>query len=153
MLKPGDRAPDFDAKDQEDRVVRLSSLLASGPVVLYFYPRDFTRVCTAQACLFRDAHSELQALGGAQVVGVNVGDATSHGAFSRKHQLNFPLVVDEGGRIARAYGVNRPLGLFTKRVTFVIAADGVVRGVFHHELSAERHLEDVRNALAALPTS
>jgi peroxiredoxin Q/BCP len=149
VLKPGQPAPDFDAVDHEGKTVRLSALLTAGPVVLYFYPKDFTRVCTQQACMFRDARTELADIAGAQVVGVNAA-GSSHGSFAQKHSLNFPLLVDEGGRIAKAYGVSRPFGLFVKRVTFVIDTRSVIRGVFHHELSAERHLESVREVLAVL---
>ena len=93
----------------------------------------------------------MQALG-ARVVGVNQGDAESHAEFARSHALTFPLLSDHDRAIARAFGVTRPLGLPPRRATFVIDRAGVVRGAFHHELSAQKHLDDVRSLLRTLDT-
>jgi peroxiredoxin Q/BCP len=146
MLKTGDRAPSFRGPDQHGRDVSLDELVKNGPVVLYFYPKDFTRVCTDQACMFRDVRSELAGQG-VQVVGVSVDDEGSHGRFAAQHGVDFPLLSDKNREIARAYGALQPFGVFAKRVTFVIDQGGIIRGVFHHELSAKRHLEGVRTIL------
>jgi peroxiredoxin Q/BCP len=95
---------------------------------LYFYPRDGTPGCTREACAFRDAWTRLAATG-AQVIGVSSDDVASHARFAREHHLSFPLLSDDGGAIARAYGVRRTFGL-ESRVTFIIDAEGRVARVF-----------------------
>jgi peroxiredoxin Q/BCP len=144
-LTPGSVAPDFEATDQSGAQVTLTDLLSLGRLVLYFYPRDFTRVCTAEACLFRDASRELAQLN-ATIAGVSTDTVASHADFAARHQIPFRLIADPDRRITRAYDADRWLG-FTKRVTYVIDSDRKVLGAFHHELSAQKHLEDVRRVL------
>ncbi len=88
MLSVGDTAPDFSGTDQHGNAISLGSLLERGKLVLYFYPKDFTPVCTAQACTFRDATSDLAALG-TNVVGVSGDTAESHERFGQKHSVPF----------------------------------------------------------------
>jgi len=149
MLKVGERAPDIEATDQHGRPFRLADALEKGPVVLYFYPKDFTPVCTREACLFRDAYEDLTDVAG-DIVGVSLDAPDTHRRFAERHQLPFPLLADEGKRIAKRFGALQLFGLMTKRVTFVIDRDGIVRGVFHHELSADKHLAEVRKILERL---
>ncbi|HVY47958.1 MAG TPA: peroxiredoxin [Minicystis sp.] len=149
MLEVGAQAPDFAAKDHHGREVSLARLLEQGPVVLYFYSRDFTPICTREACAFRDAYEELRDLG-AQVVGVSADADDSHRRFAAAHQIPFPLVGDPDRAIQRAYGAFRVFGLFNQRLTFVIDRAGVVRAAIHHEMRASRHAEDVRQALRSL---
>lgn len=149
MLDVNDEAPDFQGSDQAGRQIALQDLLQRGPVVLYFYPKDFTPGCTQEACFFRDAYDELKDQG-AEVVGVSVDGEDTHRRFAEKHGLAFPLLSDKDRRISRDYGAQRLFGLFTKRVTFVIDRERRIRGVFHHELNPGRHLEDVRRCLASL---
>ena len=142
-LRVGDRLPDvtlFDASGE----VPLRSLVGAGPLVLYFYPRDETPVCTAQACAFRDAYEDFLAAG-AQVVGVSSDDAASHARFASRHDLPFRLLEDRGGGARAALGIPRRLGLLPGRVTYVIDREGVVRYTFD---SAFRGREHVRRALA-----
>ena len=149
MAKVGERAPAFRARDQHGAEVALEDLLARGAVVLYFYPHDFTPVCTAQACQFRDAYEELLGLG-ASIVGVSTDDESSHAKVASRHSVPFSLLADGDKRISNAYGVNAFFGLRTVRKTFLIDRTGVIRGVYHHELSAGAHVEDVRRGLRAL---
>lgn len=149
MIEVGQVAPPFAGRDQRGRDVRSEALLAEGPVVLYFYPKDFTAGCTREACLFRDAFEELVGLG-ATIVGVSADDGESHRRFAERYQLPFALISDPDRALARAYGITRPLGLGTRRVTFVIAKDGRVRGAFHHELSMSSHVRDVKALLARM---
>jgi thioredoxin-dependent peroxiredoxin len=144
-LTPGSKAPDFQGIDQNGTSVSLTELLAAGRLVLYFYPRDFTRVCTAEACLFRDAKRELNQLN-ATVAGVSTDTSDSHRRFAAEHQLDFRLIADPERVITRAYDADRWLG-FTKRVTYVIDHDRTILGAFQHELSAQKHLADVRRVL------
>jgi peroxiredoxin Q/BCP len=146
MLQRGDIAPEFTTIDQHGYECSLSSMLRDGPLVLYFYPRDFSFVCTREACAFRDEHAEIT-IAGAMVCGVSPDSRASHERFSDINEIPFPLVADEDGEILRAYDVGSFLGLFAKRVTYVIDQDRRVRSVHHHELSAQRHVEGVKESL------
>jgi peroxiredoxin Q/BCP len=148
MLAVGDLAPDFSGQDQHGKQVSLSTLLERGRLVLYFYPKDFTPVCTAQACTFRDAQSELAELS-TNVVGISGDSADSHGRFGEKHRVSFSLLSDPEHRIIKAYGATWPLFNRIRRVTYVIGTDRRILGAFNHELSAEKHLADVKRVLNA----
>lgn len=146
MLQAGDTAPPLDTLDHRGRHVVLDELLQRGPVVVYFYPRDQTRGCTAQACAFRDASAQLAELG-CEVIGVSYDSLDSHRAFAELHHLPFSLVADGDHALAKAYGVTGMLNLLPKRVTFLIGAGRKVLGVFHHELDMRAHVRDVLAAL------
>jgi len=146
MLKVGDLAPEFNAQDQHGNTITLTGLLERGRLVLYFYPRDFTPVCTAQACTFRDASSELAALS-ANVVGVSGDPVDSHQRFAEKHGVPFSLIADPQRRIIKPYGASLPIINHTLRITYVIDTNRRILGAFHHELSAAKHLTDVKKAL------
>jgi peroxiredoxin Q/BCP len=148
MLKVGDIAPDFSAQDQHGKSLSLGSLLERGRLIIYFYPKDFTPVCTAQACTFRDASEGLTELG-ATVVGVSGDSADSHQRFAAKHSVPFSLIADPERRIQKPYGALMPILNRTLRVTYVIDTDRRILGAFHHELSAAKHLSDVKQALEA----
>ncbi|MEZ4254467.1 MAG: peroxiredoxin [Polyangiales bacterium] len=111
MLKVGDPAPHVSGRDQGGKPVALGDLWAQGPVVLFFYPKDFTPVCTREACHFRDAYGDLRARG-VQVVGVSDDDPESHLRFQEAHQLPYPLLTDEGRAMANAFGLRGTLGLW-----------------------------------------
>jgi thioredoxin-dependent peroxiredoxin len=147
MLAVGDIAPDFSGEDQHGKKVTLSSLLERGKLVIYFYPKDFTPVCTAQACTFRDATSDLAELG-TNVVGVSGDTGESHQRFGTAHGVPFSLLPDPEHRIIKAYGATWLFGR-TRRVTYVIGPDRRILGAFHHELSAAKHLSDVKRLLQA----
>lgn len=147
MLPKGSLAPDFEGIDQHGKRLTLQTLLERGKLVLYFYPRDFTRVCTTEACLFRDSLNELSGLA-AHVVGVSTDNVETHRKFAERYQVTFPLLADEAGLIAKAYHADRWFFGLTKRMTYVIAENREILGVFHHELSAAKHVSDVRKLLA-----
>jgi peroxiredoxin Q/BCP len=149
MLDVGTPAPAFHGVDQHGKEQSLDRLIARGPLVLYFYPKDFTPICTQEACIFRDAYEEIRELG-AEVVGVSIDGMESHKQFAARYQLPFPLLADPDKHILQAYGALKAFGLFTWRVTFVIDRRGIIRGSFAHQLSARKHLEDVRKALREL---
>ncbi len=148
MLKVGETAPEFSAQDQHGVTLTLGGLLARGRLILYFYPKDFTPVCTAQACTFRDAASELGTLS-ANVVGVSGDKEESHQRFAEKHSVPFSLIADPERRIIKAYGASMPILNRTLRVTYVIDTNRHILGAFHHELSAAKHLSDVKAVLGA----
>lgn len=125
MLNVGDRAPDFHTEDQTGTSHRLSDALASGPVILYFYPADFSPLCTAQACAVRDTAPAL-ASASIRVLGISPQSAASHQRFARQYGLDFPLLSDTGKQIIRAYGVDGPLGIGVRRATFLVGKDGLI---------------------------
>ena len=148
MLKVGELAPEFSAQDQHGNPITLTGLLERGRLILYFYPRDFTPVCTAQVCTFRDASSELAALS-ANVVGVSGDAAESHQRFAEKHGVSFSLIADPERRIIKLYRASLPILNHTLRITYVIDSNRRILAALHHELSAAKHLEGVKRALEA----
>ncbi len=135
----GDRSPDFTARSHTGREVSLADYRGKSAVVLFFYPKDGTAICTKEACSFRDAYEDfLQA--GAVVIGVSSDSAERHRAFAGGHRLPFVLVADEDGSLRKAFGVPKTLGIVPGRVTYVIDKDGVVRHVFSSQFSADRHV-------------
>ena len=146
-MEPGDLAPDFTLLDQHGVERSLVALAANGPVVLFFYPAALTKGCTAESCHFRDLAAEFAALG-AQRVGISMDDVAKQAAFDAANHLDYPLLADVGGRVARAYGVKRGLDVLrVRRTTFVIDADLRVLEVFASELHMAAHAD---RALAVL---
>ena len=143
----GDQAPDF-ALPSTAGEIRLSTLLARGPVLLVFYPGDDTPVCTKQLCNYRD---NLEVFGqlGVQVVAINHQSVDSHRAFAEKHKLPFPVVADSGGAVCREYGALNFLGM-AKRALVLVGRDGRIKWrrtdfpIFHQTAA------DVREAVAGL---
>ncbi|MGB3851562.1 MAG: thioredoxin-dependent thiol peroxidase [Tunicatimonas sp.] len=132
-LQPGDAAPDFTAPNQRGETVRLSDFRGK-KVVIYFYPKDDTPGCTAQACNLRDNHAELQQAGYV-VLGVSKDSAKSHDKFASKYNLPFALLADEDKSINEAYGVWKEKSMYGRtymgaaRTTFVIDEEGIITGV------------------------
>jgi len=137
----GDQAPDFTLPSQSGEPVRLSDRLGEQVVVLYFYPRDNTPGCTAEACAFRDSH-EVFSEAGAEVIGVSSDSADRHAAFAGQYDLPFTLLSDAGGRVRRSYGVPAVLGVLPGRVTYVIDRQGTVRHVFNSMTNIDQHVGD-----------
>lgn len=139
-LTEGTLAPRIETVDQDGRRVKLDF---QGVTVLYFYPKDDTPGCTAEACSFRDDLSEF-ARRGVRVYGVSTDDAESHKQFAQKFGLNFPLLADPDKKISQSYGVLSERG-FAQRVTFIIK-DGVIVKVFP-KASPDGHSRAVLEAL------
>lgn len=131
--QPGDPAPDFEALDQDGNRIRLQDLRGQ-KVALYFYPKDDTSGCTAQACNLRDNQTELRTAG-IKVLGVSIDGAKSHQKFATKYDLPFPLLVDEDKKIVEAYGVWQEKSMYgrkymgTMRYTFLIDEQGILEKV------------------------
>ncbi|MGG6266081.1 thioredoxin-dependent thiol peroxidase [Leptolyngbya sp. AN03gr2] len=149
-LNIGDRAPDFALPDTDGNLVKLSDLKGKR-VVLYFYPRDNTPGCTKEACGFRDAYEQYQSQE-IVVLGVSTDDAKSHEKFVKKFNLPFPLLIDEGGKIAEqyeSYGLKKFMGkeyLGITRNTFVISPDGTIEKIYRKvkpDLHATQILTDL----------
>lgn len=141
-LQVGDPAPDFSLADADGNTVSLAELKGKR-VVLYFYPRDSTPGCTKEACAFRDNYEAYQAKD-VVVLGVSADDAKSHQKFINKHNLPFPLLVDEGAEVATAYGsygLKKFMGkeyMGISRSTFVIGPDGTLEKIYR-KVKAEKH--------------
>ena len=148
-VQVGDTAPDFTLPSQSGDRVRLRDRLGERVVVLYFYPKDNTSGCTAEACAFRDSH-EVFTEAGAEVIGVSSDSAERHAAFAGKHNLPFTLLSDQGGRVRKQYGVPAVLGLLPGRVTYVIDRQGTVRHVFNSMTNINQHVGDALEVVRQL---
>jgi thioredoxin-dependent peroxiredoxin len=148
-IQAGDRAPEFTAQSQDGQQVSLADFRGKHVVVLYFYPKDGTPVCTKEACGFRDAY-EAFVQAGAVVIGVSGDSPATHLAFAGRQRLPFHLLSDQEGSLRRAFGVPKTLGLFPGRVTYVIDKEGVVRHVFNAQLAADRHVEEALETVRKL---
>jgi len=144
-LSTGDRAPLIAVTDQHG-IERRSDQLGGKALVLFFYPKDDTPGCTMEACAFRDSYADLQAMG-AEVWGVSGDDAASHQRFAQRHNLPYPLLVDSGNQLRKAFGVPSVLGLLPGRVTYVIDGQGVIRHVFNNLLDGPAHRREAIDAL------
>lgn len=148
-VKVGDLAPEFALKSQDGEVVKLGDLLARGPTVVYFYPKDNTPGCTAEASAFRDSYAKFGELG-AEVVGVSSDSVDSHKGFASDCNLPFKILSDADGAVRKRYGVQASMGFLPGRVTYVIDKGGVVRYVFSSQLHATRHVEEALKSLRAI---
>lgn len=153
MLKVGQEAPAFDVPASDGKRIRLEDFRGKKNVVLYFYPKDFTRVCTTETCGFRDMYQELVTTKETEVLGVSLDSDESHNKFAAHHKVPFPLIADKDRTLAKAYHAIGPLrGLIgiVKRVTFVIDKKGTIAAILQSELNADTHLEGVTAALNKL---
>ena len=149
-LDAGDRAPSFTLKDQDGKTHKLADY-KDQTLVLYFYPKDDTPGCTKQACSFRDLNAEIAAEGAA-VLGVSVDSAESHQKFREKYRLNFPLLVDDGAKVATRYGSWGEKVLYGRtsigmtRSTFIVGPNGKLLKVWKRAKAAD-HGDAVLKAL------
>lgn len=141
MLDVGSIAPDFSVPLSSVGKFRLSDCRGKKHVVLYFYPKDFTTVCTRQACLFSDHSDEIESLD-AILLGISADSSERHREFIKALNLNFPLGTDTDNSVARMYNVFR-LGFRRLRVTYVIDKAGIIAGALHHELFIDNHWKSV----------
>lgn len=137
----GERAPDFTLPRADGTPFRLSDAVRRGVVVLYFYPKDETMGCVAEACAFRDEY-DVFTEAGAEVVGVSADSSESHRQFAAHHRLPFVLLTDADGAVRKLYGVGKALGILDGRMTYVIDTKGVVRHVFSSRLQPIRHVAE-----------
>ncbi|CAG0973674.1 cytosolic tryparedoxin peroxidase, trypanosomatid typical 2-Cys peroxiredoxin [Anaerolineae bacterium] len=148
-LSVGDQAPDFTLLDQSNRSVQLSGLLEEGVVVLFFYPKDYSMGCTAEVCAFRDNFEAFRDAG-AIVVGVSADTTESHQGFAERHRLPFILLSDPEDAVHKLYGVEKTLGIFRGRVTYVIDQQGSIRHVFSSQINIDKHVKDALQIIRAI---
>lgn len=148
-VQVGDLAPDFTLPSQSGASVTLSDYRHRKVVVLYFYPKDYTRGCTAEACAFRDGYESFTEAG-AEVIGISSDSVGSHGGFANRHALPFLLLSDKGGQVRRRYGVPSVMGIVPGRVTYIIDQQGMVKHVFSSMMNIDRHVNDALAVVARL---
>jgi peroxiredoxin Q/BCP len=151
-LRVGQKAPDFDLTSSSGKQLRLADFLGKKNVVLYFYPADFTLVCTRETCGFRDAYEDL-ASKDTEVIGISVDSNESHERFAKEHKVPFALVSDSNFALSKTYDAAsffRTLIGKTGRVTYVIDKKGEIAGVFDSELRASKHVNGVRELIEKL---
>lgn len=144
----GSRAPDFELTSANGQKIRLSDYKGKKAVVLYFYPKDESAICTAEACSFRDSYEDFVAVG-AEVIGISDDPVSSHKGFASRHRLPFVLLSDPGGSVREQYGAKKTLGLIPGRITFVIDKNGIIRQRFDSQVRFNAH---VATALELLKT-
>ena len=145
-MRPGDTLEDFPATLDDGRQVRFFELLENGPVVLFFYPKSFTPGCTAESCHFRDLAAEFAEVG-AQRIGVSRDDVATQTKFRAEYDLDFPLIADTDGSVAKRLGAKRPGNLWSKRQTFVIDTDGTLLDVISSEMNMDVHADQALEVL------
>jgi peroxiredoxin Q/BCP len=146
-LRVGDALPSLTIHTHQGEVVSLRDL--HKPLVLFFYPKDGSPICTKEACAFRDAYQDFVDAG-AIVIGISGDSAQRHEEFAAAHRLPFLLASDADGQIRQTLGVSKSLGFLPGRVTYVIDQDGVVRHIFNSQLDAQRHVTEALNILRSL---
>jgi peroxiredoxin Q/BCP len=152
MLKAGDRAPEFVLQNDAGADTSLTDLLVHGPLILYFYPADFTPGCTKEACSIRDMHNDIQSVG-LRVAGISPQDAKSHTRFRKEHNLPFVLLCDPDKVAVKMYDVDGPFGVGVRRATFLIGRDRKIRDAVQADVLVSRHAEFIRKAIMLRETA
>jgi thioredoxin-dependent peroxiredoxin len=147
MLPIGSRAPEFTLPDQDGRNISLSTLLNRGPLILYFYPADFTPGCTREACMLRDLHSEILEVG-LTVAGVSPQAPERHQEFREKYKLPFTLLADVEKFVVKMYEVNGPLGIGVRRGTYLIDQSRQIKAAVLADFRISQHEDFIRKATA-----
>jgi peroxiredoxin Q/BCP len=148
-VRVGSVAPDFSLPSQSGEVIRLSDYFGKKVVVLFFYPKDGTAICTKEACAFRDSYEQFVEAG-AVVIGISSDTVEKHRAFAGQHALPFLLGADVNGALRKLYGVPKTMGFLPGRVTYVIDREGVVQLMFSAQLTADKHVSEALEAVRRL---
>lgn len=152
MLKARSRAPEFVLRNDQEQDTSLSDMLQAGPLILYFYPADFTPGCTKEACAFRDIHKDLVAVG-LNIAGVSPQDPASHARFRKEHNLPFTLLSDPEKIVIKMFGVDGPLGIGVRRATFLIGQDRGIHDAMLADIRISRHKEFIEKAIILRETA
>ncbi|MDH3304499.1 MAG: peroxiredoxin [Gammaproteobacteria bacterium] len=152
MLQAGAKAPEFVLADDRGGETTLSDLLQKGPLILYFYPADFTPGCTKEACSIRDIHDDIQSVG-LQVAGISPQDIDSHKRFRDEHQLPFVLLSDPDKVAIKMYDVDGPFGVGVRRATFLINQDRTIQDAILADVLIGRHKEFIEKAVILRETA
>ncbi len=147
MLATGDEAPDFTLTDADGQQKTLSDLLTDGPLILYFYPADFTPGCTREACSIRDLHDSISSVG-LTVAGVSPQDTDSHRRFRERYDLPFTLLSDPDKTVIRSYDVDGPFGIGVRRASYLVDQDRKIRDAVLADIRINRHTAFIEKAIA-----
>lgn len=149
-ISVGDEVADFELDDQNGRLFRLKEHLGKYPMVIYFYPKDDTPGCTAEACSFRDQYEDFSDQG-VKVIGISSDSIQSHKNFAEKHRLPFTLLSDPEDQVRKKFGVPRSfLGLIPGRVTYVVDREGIIQHVFNSQFRSSRHVQEAIEHIKSL---
>ncbi|MFZ9052257.1 MAG: peroxiredoxin [Woeseiaceae bacterium] len=151
MIKPGEHAPEFVLANDQGGESSLAELLRNGPLILYFYPADFTPGCTREACSIRDIHEDLAAAG-LQVAGISPQDVASHARFRERFELPFTLLSDPDKVAIKLYDVDGPFGVGVRRATFLVNQDGIIEDSILADIRIDRHKDFIAKAAALRAT-
>ena len=152
MLEVGSKAPEFVLADDEGGETSLTDLLQDGPLILYFYPADFTPGCTKEACSIRDIHNDIQSVG-LRVAGVSPQDVESHQKFRDEYELPFTLLSDPDKVAVKMYDVDGPFGVGVRRATFLISQDRIIKDAVMADVRIGRHQEFIEKAIILRETA
>jgi len=152
MLNAGSKAPEFVLQNDQGAETSLLDLLHSGPLILYFYPADFTPGCTKEACTIRDLHQDILSVG-LQVAGVSPQDVASHARFRKEHNLPFVLLSDPDKVVIKMYDVDGPFGVGVRRATFLVGQNRTIQSVLLADVRIGRHKEFIDKAIVLRETA
>ena len=152
MLTASARAPEFVLQNDQGTDTSLTDLLHSGPLILYFYPADFTPGCTREACTIRDIHEDLVAVG-LTVAGVSPQDSESHARFRQEYDLPFILLSDPDKAAIKMYDVDGPLGVGVRRATFLVNQDRSIHDAILADVRISRHEKFIKKAIILRQTA
>ncbi len=145
QIKTGDKVPVFSLQDQDGKTFDLANYVGRQPLVIYFYPKDETSVCTKEACSFRDSYEEFKKLG-ALVIGISSDNVASHKSFAAHHQLPFTLLSDPDQKVRKLFGVPKTF-VIPGRVTYIVDKKGIVVHTFNSMRDGEKHVSESLEAL------
>jgi len=149
-LRKGDKIPNFQLYDQDGNEFVLNENLGQQNLVIYFYPKDDTPGCTAEACGFRDSFEDFIQYN-CKVIGISEDDIRTHKNFQLKHQLPYTLLSDPENKVRKMFGVPRSLlGILPGRVTYVADENGTIKHIFNSQFRAEKHVEEAISVLKQL---
>jgi len=152
MLEAGTKAPGFVLNAHDGCETSLSALLQNGPLILYFYPADFTPGCTKEACAIRDIHDDIQSVG-LMVAGISPQDEGSHERFRQEYNLPFILLSDPQKVAIRLYEVDGPFGVGVRRATYLIGQDRTIKDALMADVLVGRHKEFIEKAVIQRETA
>nr|WP_192351361.1 peroxiredoxin [Algoriphagus sp. Y33] len=141
-LKTGSIAPEFNLKSTGSKTINSSTDLKGKPFILYFYPKDFTKGCTAEACEFRDQFEAFRNLD-IPVLGISKDDMETHERFKKEHRLPFDLLSDPSGKVCKSYDALIPLIKMPKRITYLIDKDHKIAAVFSEMFESKGHIQSM----------
>lgn len=149
MLSPGDKLPIFQAKDHTNNLISSQSFIGNQHTIIYFYPKNFTAGCTAEACSFRDNIQDFSQYN-ARVVGISGDSPDSHKKFAESYQLPFTLLSDEDRKIRELFGVEKVMGFLENRVTFIFDKNGILKQRFSSQIFPTKHIKQALEILAEI---